>query len=242
MSSTRKWLATAALPRTRIGAVKIDGPLADLPGGELKIAAGAEYRRETYRQRGSSGGVGFPEDLDRDVKSVYGELFVPIFGEGNAAPMVRSLALSLSGEVELGEDATEPGITRLFPTAWRLAEVGPDAIGAIGLPAARARAIHALAAAVAEERVDLEPGADPEQTAAALQALPGIGPWTASYVAMRALGWTDGFLPGDLVVRRALGAGSARAAEVASARWRPWRAYAVMHLWRSPVRESEGVP
>lgn len=86
--------------RIRIGAVKIDGPLANLAGGELKIAAGAEYRRETYRQRGSSGGVGFPEDLERDVKSVYGELFVPIFGEGNAAPIVRSLALSLSGRYD----------------------------------------------------------------------------------------------------------------------------------------------
>jgi iron complex outermembrane receptor protein len=86
--------------RTRIGAVKIDGPLADLPGGELKIAVGAEYRRETYRQRGQSGGVGFPEDLERNVKSLYGELFVPIFGEGNATAGMYSLALSLSGRFD----------------------------------------------------------------------------------------------------------------------------------------------
>jgi iron complex outermembrane receptor protein len=86
--------------RTRIGAVKIDGPLADLPGGELKVALGGEYRRETYMQRGSSGGVGFPEDLSRNVGSVYGELFVPIFGADNAAPMFRSLALSLSGRYD----------------------------------------------------------------------------------------------------------------------------------------------
>ena len=86
--------------RTRIGAVKVDGPLAQLPGGALKIAVGAEYRRETYMQRGQSGGVGFPEDLERNVESVYGELFVPIFGDGNAAPLVRSLALSLSGRYD----------------------------------------------------------------------------------------------------------------------------------------------
>jgi iron complex outermembrane recepter protein len=86
--------------RTRIGAVKIDGPLAALPGGEIKVALGAEYRRETYMQRGSSGGVGFPEDLKRNVESLYGELFVPIVGEGNASPMLRSLALSLSGRYD----------------------------------------------------------------------------------------------------------------------------------------------
>jgi len=86
--------------RTGIGAIKVDGPLADLPGGELKIAVGGEYRRETYMQRGQSGGVGFPEDLERDVKSLYAELFVPIFGAGNARPGAHSLALSLSGRYD----------------------------------------------------------------------------------------------------------------------------------------------
>ena len=86
--------------RTRIGAVKIDGPLADLPAGEVKVALGAEYRRETYMQRGQSGGVGFPEDLERDVQSIYGELFVPLFGDGNASPGARSLSLSLSGRYD----------------------------------------------------------------------------------------------------------------------------------------------
>jgi len=86
--------------RTLIGAIKIDGPLADLPGGAIKIAAGAEYRRETYSQRGQSGGVGFPENLDRNVASVYGELFVPFFSDRNAAPLMRSLSLSLSGRYD----------------------------------------------------------------------------------------------------------------------------------------------
>jgi iron complex outermembrane receptor protein len=86
--------------RTRLGAVRIDGPLAELPGGQLKIAAGAEYRRETYAQRGSSGGVPFPENLDRNVASLYGELFVPVFGQGNEAPLMHSLSLSLSGRYD----------------------------------------------------------------------------------------------------------------------------------------------
>lgn len=90
--------------RTRLGAVRIDGPLAQLPAGPVKIAAGAEYRRETYEQRGQSGGVGFPENLERDVTSLYGELFVPIFGQGNAAPLMHSLSLSLSGRYDRYSD------------------------------------------------------------------------------------------------------------------------------------------
>ncbi|MEH6790840.1 TonB-dependent receptor plug domain-containing protein [Parasphingorhabdus sp.] len=86
--------------RTRLAALKIDGPLAELPGGQFKIAAGAEYRRETYEQRGASGGVPFPENLDRNVTSLYGELFVPIFGQGNEAPLMYSLTLSLSGRYD----------------------------------------------------------------------------------------------------------------------------------------------
>jgi iron complex outermembrane receptor protein len=86
--------------RLKMGAARIDGPLAALPGGDIKIALGAEYRRETYMQRGQSGGVGFPEDLSRNIQSVYGELFVPIVGEGNAGAFARSLTLSLSGRYD----------------------------------------------------------------------------------------------------------------------------------------------
>jgi AraC family transcriptional regulator of adaptative response / DNA-3-methyladenine glycosylase II len=131
----------------------------------------------------------------------------------------------------------EPGLDAAFPTPWALAEASTDAISAIGLPATRARTVRAVAQAIAMERVDLGAGADPEQAVDALQALPGIGPWTASYIAMRALGWTDGFLADDLVVKRVLGVTTARAADAAAAGWRPWRAYAVVHLWRSAWTE-----
>lgn len=86
--------------RTYLGAVKIDGPLADLPGGQLKIALGGEYRHESFTQRGIYGGSQVPENLDRDVKSIYGELFIPLFGPGNEVPLMRSLVVSLSGRYD----------------------------------------------------------------------------------------------------------------------------------------------
>jgi iron complex outermembrane receptor protein len=82
--------------RTKLGAVKIDGPLFALPGGDLKVAAGAEYRRETFAQRGVVGTTPVPENLGRNIKSVYGELFVPIFGASNEARFMHRLSLSLS--------------------------------------------------------------------------------------------------------------------------------------------------
>lgn len=85
---------------TSLGAVKLDGPLIALPGGQSRFAAGAELRRESFVQQGFVGTTAVPEDLSRDITSVYGELFVPIFGEGNAAPGLQSLALSLSGRYD----------------------------------------------------------------------------------------------------------------------------------------------
>lgn len=86
--------------RTSLAAVKLDGPLFDLPGGELRFAVGAEVRRETFKQRGFVGATAVPENLERDVSSVYGELFIPIFGDGNGAPLMHSLSLSLSGRYD----------------------------------------------------------------------------------------------------------------------------------------------
>lgn len=86
--------------RTSLGAIKIDGPIADLPGGALKVAAGAEYRRETFAQRGFVGATPVPENLERNIRSVFAELFVPIFGAGNEAPLLHRLSLSLSGRYD----------------------------------------------------------------------------------------------------------------------------------------------
>ena len=89
--------------------------------------------------------------------------------------------------------------------------------------------------------IDLSGTASPETSIAALQGLRGIGPWTAHYLAMRALRWPDAFVAGDLGVRKALGVTSSRAAEERAEPWRPWRAYAVMLLWSSLSLPAGGV-
>jgi len=111
----------------------------------------------------------------------------------------------------------------------------PDS--AFGMPTARRETIRGLARAILDGRVDLDPGADRAELTGALTALPGIGAWTAGYVAMRAAGDPDVFLPTDLAVRRgakALGLpDDSRALVAHAARWRPWRSYALIRLWRS---------
>jgi AraC family transcriptional regulator of adaptative response / DNA-3-methyladenine glycosylase II len=120
-----------------------------------------------------------------------------------------------------------------FPEPARIAALTPAQIARIGLPAARARTIQGLARAMAEGRLELMPHADIERSLAALRALPGVGEWTAQYIAMRALGWPDAFPHTDLGVMKALGEKRPRHVLAAAEAWRPWRAYAVMHLWRT---------
>jgi AraC family transcriptional regulator, regulatory protein of adaptative response / DNA-3-methyladenine glycosylase II len=131
-------------------------------------------------------------------------------------------------------------VTHLFPTADQLA--GADA-ASFGVPLPRGRAIVGLAAAVQDGRVRLDRSADRTEVRASLLALPGIGPWTADYVAMRALGDPDVFLAGDLGVRRAMAAlglpEEPKAALARAQRWRPWRSYAQLHLWSN---QSSGEP
>ncbi|MBJ7454632.1 MAG: 3-methyladenine DNA glycosylase 2 [Thermoleophilia bacterium] len=122
-----------------------------------------------------------------------------------------------------------------FPEPADLAAAGPEAIrAAVGVTGARARSLHGFAEAAAAG-LDLGPGADRAATRSALLALPGIGPWTADYVALRALGDRDAFPSGDLVLRRALGGVTARGAALMAEAWRPWRAYAAIHLWTREV-------
>ncbi|HYC45679.1 MAG TPA: DNA-3-methyladenine glycosylase 2 [Burkholderiales bacterium] len=128
-------------------------------------------------------------------------------------------------------------LTTVFPTAARVAELTEGQVARIGMPGARARTIIALARAVADGRLDLTPNADIEPTLDALRALPGVGEWTAQYIAMRALAWPDAFPHTDLGVMKALRETSARRVLAAGEAWRPWRAYAVMHLWQSLTKE-----
>ncbi|HZD02335.1 MAG TPA: hypothetical protein VFA46_19740, partial [Actinomycetes bacterium] len=117
--------------------------------------------------------------------------------------------------------------------------------GLDGLPITRggAAALRALARAVADGAIELHRGADRERTVRALLALPGVGPWTVAYIAMRALGDPDALPVSDLGLRRALearGLPADPASVIARAeRWRPWRAYGVLHLWAGPAGPSQ---
>jgi AraC family transcriptional regulator of adaptative response / DNA-3-methyladenine glycosylase II len=110
--------------------------------------------------------------------------------------------------------------------------VAEHEIGALGVIGSRARCLMALARAVVERRVVLAYAANVEEQIGRLIELPGVGPWTAQYIAMRALHWPDAFPDGDLMLLRA--AGTARKDLLARAEaWRPWRAYATHYLWRT---------
>jgi AraC family transcriptional regulator of adaptative response / DNA-3-methyladenine glycosylase II len=125
------------------------------------------------------------------------------------------------------------GLTHVSPSADAVAALTEREVASIGIPGARARTLLSLARAVADGTLRLGRGEDPAAMAERLLELPGIGPWTAQYVAMRALGWPDAFPGSDLGIRKALGGRSPAAIEEMSQAWRPWRAYAAGHLWAS---------
>ncbi len=122
---------------------------------------------------------------------------------------------------------------------------GPDVLAeadlaGLGLTTARQRTLRGLAAATASGRLTLDPGADPGEIAARLAELPGIGPWTIGYILMRAAADPDAFPEADLGLRRALARLGVPAGH--PARWRPWRAYAAMHLWTWPDQPQVLLP
>jgi AraC family transcriptional regulator of adaptative response / DNA-3-methyladenine glycosylase II len=142
-------------------------------------------------------------------------------------------ATTLAGRIVLayGRRFTRAnGLIHVFPDPEILAEAN---LNRVGLTSARAESIRALARAVCDKRIRFEGIVDYDDFRARLCEIPGIGKWTAEYVAMRALRRPDAFPTGDLVLRRVLGDCSARELDRKSEAWRPWRAYAVMLLWQS---------
>jgi AraC family transcriptional regulator, regulatory protein of adaptative response / DNA-3-methyladenine glycosylase II len=125
-----------------------------------------------------------------------------------------------------------PELNRLSPGAGRTAEVSTDEIAALGMVGARARCLVGLAQAVAQRRIVLAFASNVEEQIEGLMSLPGIGHWTANYIAMRALHWPDAFPTGDLVLMRAAQS-SQKQLQLRSEAWRPWRAYAAHYLWQS---------
>lgn len=142
-------------------------------------------------------------------------------------------ATTLAGRIAevFGEPfAAAPGLTHLFPTPQTLGEAD---LSRVGLTRARAETIRALARAVRDGQINFTGIVETDAFLARLCEIPGIGKWTAQYVAMRALGEPDAFPPGDLGLLRALSLDNARDLEQRSQAWRPWRAYAAMYLWNT---------
>jgi AraC family transcriptional regulator, regulatory protein of adaptative response / DNA-3-methyladenine glycosylase II len=211
--------------------------------------------------RGLVTGVRAAFDLDADPLAIHGSLD----GLAGATPGLRvpgtldpfelaaravlgqqvsvRAARTLAGRLveRFGESLPEPSgaLTHLFPAPGVLVDAP---IEAIGLPGARAETIRRLARAVAVEGLDLAPTSSPDDVRNQLGAIPGIGPWTVEYVAMRAMRDPDAFPAGDLGLRHALAANgrpaSATEVEERSTAWRPWRAYAAVQLWESLAAPS----
>jgi AraC family transcriptional regulator of adaptative response / DNA-3-methyladenine glycosylase II len=148
-----------------------------------------------------------------------------------ATALAGRMACSLGKPFPLGN-----GLTHLFPTPEVLAEAKLDRIGLTG---ARAETIRALARAVCDGRISFDRVVDSNALLSRLCEIPGIGQWTAQYIAMRALGEPDAFPSSDLGLLRATGVRSSRELEVRSKAWRPWRAYAAMYLWRIGSQSTE---
>jgi AraC family transcriptional regulator of adaptative response / DNA-3-methyladenine glycosylase II len=138
----------------------------------------------------------------------------------------------------------EAALTHLFPQAERIAQATVSEIGQLGITGKRSETLIALAKAMASGALVLAPGGRIEATLTQLRQIPGIGEWTAQYIAMRALSWPDAFPHTDLGIRKAIGEENPNKIFARAEQWRPWRAYAALHLWASLEKkpESEEVP
>ena len=189
----------------------IDAALIDLPGAP---------------------GIRLPGSLDGFELAVRA-----VLGQQITVAAARTLARRLVAR--FGEPAATPWaeLTHEFPAPERLAAAELSEVASLGIVRQRAAALIALAKIwLSLERL-MTPAATPETFIAALCELPGIGPWTAHYIAMRALGWPDAFPPKDVAVLKAMqrrfGTANQRGADARAETWRPWRAYAVLRLWNS---------
>src|SRR5690348_11877016 len=156
-----------------------------------------------------------------------------ILGQQVSVAAARTLAGRFAAAFGTPVETPFPALACAFPAPERIAGLRAGDIAKLGMPGSRAQTVLALARAVARDGLELKPHAEIERTLDALRALPGVGEWTAQYIAMRALAWPDAFPHTDLGVMKALGEKRPQEVLAAAEAWRPWRAYAVMHLWRS---------
>jgi AraC family transcriptional regulator of adaptative response / DNA-3-methyladenine glycosylase II len=156
-----------------------------------------------------------------------------VLGQQVTVKAARTLAGRFAARFGTPLETPFADLSVAFPDEHRIARADPEEIGELGILRSRVRAIQALAEALATRTLALEPMVAVDDTIARLRALPGFGEWTAQYIAMRALAWPDAFPASDFGVLKALGESDPRKALARAEAWRPWRAYAVMHLWNS---------
>jgi len=160
-----------------------------------------------------------------------------VLGQQVTVAAARTLARRLVERFGATLDTPWDDIVRAFPDPAILAAAPIESIAELGIIRARAGAIGALARAWPEIATALQPRSDPAALIERLEAVPGIGPWTAHYIAMRALGWPDAFPPNDVAVLKAMkqlfSTASAREAQARAQAWQPWRSYAVLRLWNT---------
>lgn len=180
----------------------------------------------------STPGLRVPGQVDGNETAVR-----TVIGQQVSVTGARTVGGRIVAEHGRPIETTISGLTHLFPDAATLAGVDPETLP---MPRARGRALVALASALATGDIALDRGPDRDDVRRLLLELPGIGPWTADYVAMRALGHPDVFLPTDLAVRKVLTElrGDPPRGPVADEAWRPWRSYALMHLWNTLMPET----
>jgi len=147
---------------------------------------------------------------------------------------IRRVVSALGPSVDTGF----PSLTRLMPSAARVAEAGAARLTALGVPQRRAYALTAVASAVAEGRLRLEPGADVVATRRAIMSFDGIGDRLATTIVTRALYWPDAFPSSDRSLQRSAECLTAKQLSSRADRWRPWRAYAALHLWLHDAAEG----
>lgn len=168
-----------------------------------------------------------------------------ILGQQVTVKAARTLATRLAERY--GESVSSPfaDLTRSFPlpeTICSLAAPIGDRLGPLGIIGARSRSILALAKAMSLGAITLSPQGDPASELPKLLALPGFGPWTVNYIAMRALGWPDANLETDFGVKKALSVLPAQEARELARSWSPWRSYATVTLWAALSRGALGSP
>ena len=160
-----------------------------------------------------------------------------VLGQQITVAAARTLAQRLVDKFGEGIETPVAGLHKLFPEPAVLAKAEGDALGQLGIVKQRQAAIVAIAREVHSGQLQLHGGADVDATVEQLKALPGIGDWTAQYIAMRALRWPDAFPAGDVALQSALGVRGEKnpplAAQAASQSWKPWRSYAVIRAWAS---------